>query len=334
MNAPRPVERIKLHENAGKIWRKSRQAIREAVGDVPGDFVIGGGAVLIARFGHRVSIDIDLRVPGADNLRELKPDRQAGQRLKKRIEAAGGEVVETGDENEVVLGFEDGQVDLMAGEMYPTERARIGIVENEPEAVASTRQILAMKIAGRGLNAPIRDLYDCAVAARMDREALAGCMNLAPSNVLADIYLAWTRRMRPETQDEAKHAIMGAPKEWQNEAVYPAPAAVQAISDVVWRQIEATFTPAGMSLIGTNFNQSKVIEGPVDTREGVEDALARYGIWRGHGRSAVVKTTCQAMDAARAGRVQERAVLKNVTLPGDARREENLRRARGQGPQR
>ena len=65
---------MKLPEPARTLWTRHREAI-ERIATTPGaesQIMLGGGTLLAARWKHRESTDIDVLLPGRDNLNDAR----------------------------------------------------------------------------------------------------------------------------------------------------------------------------------------------------------------------------------------------------------------------
>ncbi|MDE0190174.1 MAG: nucleotidyl transferase AbiEii/AbiGii toxin family protein [Gammaproteobacteria bacterium] len=137
--------------------------------------VLGGGTVLAARWGHRVSTDIDLF---ADH------DRYQERIANRRDEASRALGAIVGQAGAGAVQVERGwlRVDLPEGPATLMTIPRPTIRDEYPETVSgtsipteSTAEILARKVQSRILDNGVfadRDLYDLLVAAERDQEAL------------------------------------------------------------------------------------------------------------------------------------------------------------------
>lgn len=135
---------------------------------------LGGGTTLAARWRHRRSTDIDIAVPVGTGLGRYDPNRDP--RLVERMAGLGATHVDVRFRN-FTFTFPNGKLDLV--EMDP--HIRVGHVLAEVDGVAmeaySNAQILCGKLAGRGNVLPERDIFDFAVAAQLDVDALSAAVN-------------------------------------------------------------------------------------------------------------------------------------------------------------
>ena len=145
-------------------------------------WALHGGTLLAMRWdGHRESTDIDLLI-GADAVTTLW-EMVDGPRLAELDERLGRRgwtlLADRRNAWSRVYGHEtdEGRIDLLQTEPRPTTGRRLEQVEGEEIWCLSTAQVLAGKLIGRGHAAPVRDLYDVAVAARRMPRALARALD-------------------------------------------------------------------------------------------------------------------------------------------------------------
>ncbi|MBS0200391.1 MAG: nucleotidyl transferase AbiEii/AbiGii toxin family protein [Proteobacteria bacterium] len=119
-------------------------------------WTFGGGTMLMLRFAHRHSKDIDLFVPDPQYLGYVTP------RLSEVAETITTEYEENAEF--VKLYLPDGEIDIVVGESlteHPFEAIGYG---NRKIKVETAGEIIAKKMWHRGGRAKARDLYDlCAV---------------------------------------------------------------------------------------------------------------------------------------------------------------------------
>ena len=171
---------MKIPEPARRGWTDVLECVDEVFRTREGrrGWSLHGGTLLAMRWdGHRESTDIDLLI-GADAVTTLwemvDGPRLAG--LDERLGRRGWTLL--ADRRNAwsrVYGHEtgEGRIDLLQNEPRPTTGRTLERVEGEEIWCLSTAQVLAGKLIGRGPAAPVRDLYDVAVAARRMPQALA-----------------------------------------------------------------------------------------------------------------------------------------------------------------
>ncbi len=128
------------------------------------DFRLGGGTVLMFRFDHRISKDIDIFTYDAQALSFISP------RLN---EVAAREVVDYEEQaNAVKLLLPDGDVDfIVAAPVMPAAACGTMSIEGREIVLDATAEILAKKLLYRADSFKARDAFDMAVALALDRAA-------------------------------------------------------------------------------------------------------------------------------------------------------------------
>ena len=156
-----------LREPAGTLWRKHREAIAR-IARAPGgesNVLLGGGAILAARWAHRRSTTIEVLLPERTALYDV--GRGGTVDLER---ATGGEVVEN-DGWRIVLKVDEGKLDIAAIRPELPGLETITKVEGQAQAVLGNEQILRGKL-NRTEEGIARDAFDFAVARRVDPRAL------------------------------------------------------------------------------------------------------------------------------------------------------------------
>jgi len=120
-------------------------------------WTFGGGTVLMLRYGHRKSKDIDIFVPDAQYLGYVNPRKNSvAESLTSRyIETAGS----------IKLLFDNGEIDFVASPNLTDAPFEIWEIAGLPVRVETAAEILAKKMWHRGDNAAARDLFDLAAVA-------------------------------------------------------------------------------------------------------------------------------------------------------------------------
>jgi hypothetical protein len=140
----------------------------ETVGLDRKDWVWGGGTVLMLRYGHRQSRDIDLFINDVQYLSYLSPrlNEADAEDLRGYAEAA----------NHLRLEYPEGEVDfLTVAPVFPGEKPEPTRIEGVAGDVylMSDREIIGQKLHYRAAGFTGRDLYDFATVARARPELLA-----------------------------------------------------------------------------------------------------------------------------------------------------------------
>ncbi|WP_427309042.1 nucleotidyl transferase AbiEii/AbiGii toxin family protein [Cupriavidus sp. H39] len=126
-------------------------------------WTFGGGTVLMLRYRHRFSRDIDLFVPDPQYLGFVTP------RLSE-AESITSDYVEQG--NFVKLVLDAGEVDIVASPNLTDEPFEIWEIMGRPVKVETAAEIVAKKLYHRGDRATARDLFDLAVVVEQEPTAL------------------------------------------------------------------------------------------------------------------------------------------------------------------
>ena len=148
------------------LFRHAMQIV-EAAG-APGsrlrDWSFGGGTVLMRRFRHRVSKDVDIFVPDPQYLGYVSP------RLNDTAESLTSRYLETAIS--VKLYFPEGEIDFIASAPLTEKPTAEETVLGRRVDVETTAEIIAKKVWHRGRDFTARDLFDLALVATEDPGAL------------------------------------------------------------------------------------------------------------------------------------------------------------------
>jgi len=128
-------------------------------------WTFGGGTVLMLRYGHRFSRDIDLFVPDPQYLGYVTP------RLSEAAETITADYVEQG--NFVKLVLDAGEIDIVASPNLTASPFEVWEIMGQPVRVETAAEIVAKKLYHRGDRATARDLFDLAVVVERDLQALS-----------------------------------------------------------------------------------------------------------------------------------------------------------------
>jgi hypothetical protein len=156
-------ERLKLWQTLFKRALLLIDSARDS-GDTLDSWSFGGGTVLMRRHHHRFSKDIDIFVPDPQCLPYLSPrlNDRAGSMTSDYIEQAGF----------LKLNFAEGEIDFVASAPL-TENATVVEVLFEREIqVETSSEIIAKKVWHRGDQFTARDIFDLAMVAETEPEAL------------------------------------------------------------------------------------------------------------------------------------------------------------------
>lgn len=128
------------------------------------DWSLGGGTVLMRRYRHRVSKDVDLFVPDPQYLGYVSP------RLNDTAESLTSKYLETAIS--VKLFFPEGEIDFIVSAPL-TEKPTVNeTVLGRKVRVETTAEILAKKVWHRGREFTARDIFDFALIATREPGAI------------------------------------------------------------------------------------------------------------------------------------------------------------------
>ena len=153
---------IKVDFNRPGIWaRLLREALRlmESVESMidSANWTLGGGTVLMFRYDHRASRDIDIFVPDPQYLGYVTP------RLSRVAESISSNYVESSDAVKIICV--QGEIDIVVASPLTRPAFEVCTFQGSSIKVETTAEILAKKMWHRGNMATARDLFDlCAIA--------------------------------------------------------------------------------------------------------------------------------------------------------------------------
>ena len=128
------------------------------------DWTFGGGTVLMRRHMHRLSRDIDIFVGDPQYFGYLTP------RLNSTAEAMTGNYIEQAHSLKLVLS--DGEIDFVASAPLTSNPFRIERIFERDVRVETSTEIVAKKLWHRGDQFTARDIFDLAMVAELEPEAL------------------------------------------------------------------------------------------------------------------------------------------------------------------
>lgn len=187
-------DNLTLPEPARSLWLATREPIRRALAqlDPNREWRIGGGTILAARWGHRLSFDIDIQIDEHTPLEQL--EKEGFRWLQQEAAQLGGTPIYQPELNFYTLRFgskrEQTEVQIWSHKMPLAEGQRVQRVEGNDEAVLSTAQILRGKLE-RSYRKLGRDVYDLAHAAAADAKSLETAVNTLPRSTVENIALDW-----------------------------------------------------------------------------------------------------------------------------------------------
>lgn len=119
-------------------------------------WTLGGGTVLMFRYRHRLSKDIDIFVPDPQYLGFVSP------RLSDAAAALTEDYTEMAG-SFVKLQFEEGEVDFVAAPNLLDEAWEAWEIGGRPVRVETAAEVIAKKMYHRGNRVTARDLFDLAL---------------------------------------------------------------------------------------------------------------------------------------------------------------------------
>lgn len=128
-------------------------------------WTFGGGTVLMFRYRHRLSKDIDIFVPDPQYLGYVTP------RLSDTAAELTQDYIESSS-SFVKLQFEEGEVDFVASPNLLVDAWEMWTIEGHSVRVETAAEIVAKKLFHRGDRATARDLFDIALVVEREPEAL------------------------------------------------------------------------------------------------------------------------------------------------------------------
>ena len=157
-------ERLKIWE---RLFGHVLSIIDEAVasGAPASGWSFGGGTVLMRRHRHRISKDVDIFVPDPQWLGYLTP------RLNAKAESLAPDYVEQA--GFVKLYFPEGEIDFVVSGPLTADPTVTEILFGREVQVETSAEIIAKKVWHRGAEFTARDLFDFALVAGREPDALA-----------------------------------------------------------------------------------------------------------------------------------------------------------------
>jgi hypothetical protein len=128
------------------------------------DWSFGGGTVLMRRYRHRISKDVDIFVPDPQYLGYVNP------RLNDTADALASSHLETAIS--VKLYFPEGEIDFIASKPLTDQPTTEESILGRTVRVETTAEILAKKVWHRGWAFTARDFFDFALVATRDPAAV------------------------------------------------------------------------------------------------------------------------------------------------------------------
>jgi predicted nucleotidyltransferase component of viral defense system len=128
------------------------------------DWTFGGGTVLMRRYRHRFSKDIDIFIPSPQYLNYLSPH------LNDTAEAMTGDY--TLQAEYLKLQFPEGEIDFVVSEPLTQDPVIAESIFGRNVLVETSVEIVAKKVWYRGDRFRARDIFDLALVAEKEPDAL------------------------------------------------------------------------------------------------------------------------------------------------------------------
>jgi len=152
-------DRLELWQTLFRKALRAIDSVGEPVFDVS-NWSFGGGTVLMRRFGHRFSRDIDLFVPDPQYLGYLDPE------LNDAVEALTPRHLKAA--NFLRLYFDEGEVDFIAAAPVTDKPRIVERVLDRDVQVDTSIEIVGKKIQYRAAEFTARDMFDLSFMAEQE----------------------------------------------------------------------------------------------------------------------------------------------------------------------
>ena len=236
------IEHVVLPEPGRELLMKTHPTLARQFPDAHGEqgFVIGGGTMLAARWQHRASRDVDVRVsdkPGHQLLSRMLDDPRLQTWMNWAMEKAGATHRRRLDRHQLIYFFEPmaanaARVDLVqGGETIEGETVRTH-AEGLEFWSATNCAILAAKWKWRRELLEVKDVFDFAVAALDDGPALQRALAVDTRGDDLNNMIEMLGENRARLRKEAERELDGVPKSIEN--AYDDPARHCAMAIGVW----------------------------------------------------------------------------------------------------
>ena len=155
-------------------------------------WTFGGGTVLMLRFFHRQSKDIDIFFPDPQSLGYLNP------RIGGLAESLTTEYADSADH--LKLFFPEGEIDFVASPNLTQPGFELATLDSREIRLETAVEIIAKKMWHRGNEAKARDLFDLCVVIDRSRDDLVVASSLLLKNRRAFLHQLTKRRDILRTQ--------------------------------------------------------------------------------------------------------------------------------------
>ncbi|OYO28748.1 hypothetical protein CD932_16460 [Janthinobacterium sp. PC23-8] len=162
-------------------------------------WTFGGGTVLMLRYGHRFSKDIDIFVPDLQSLGFVTP------RLSDVAESITTDYVEAA--GYVKLYLPEGEIDFVAAPNLTTPGFEFETILGHPVRVETSVEIIAKKMWHRGDRITGRDIFDFALIAEREPEVLVPAREFMTRHAVAVLQQLEDRYVQLKQQFDAVDAL-------------------------------------------------------------------------------------------------------------------------------
>ena len=216
------TETLILPEPGRQLLHASYPILKQWLPDTPGEasFIIGGGTMLAARWHHRSSKDIDVKVnadTGYPLVSRAREEPMVNAELDRQMRAAGSTGRRWLSNAQLVYTFgapgDDDPPRIDLTEFAP--KIPMAVIRTTSEGMAfwsgTNEEILAGKWQGRRFDPPVRDIFDFAVAGIEDGPGLQGALAMDAKPEALDKMVRTLVEQRERLRVEAQTDILGVP---------------------------------------------------------------------------------------------------------------------------
>ncbi len=232
-----PGRSLQLPPAAAELLRKTHAILDEHLTPhTPGGegWRLGGGTVLAAHWKHRESFDLDIQVHPETERAHL--DRKSNPELWRKLYAAGATHIDLEATPTVEFGTA-GRIELVEARPTPRIGHERAVLDSGEATLLAPAQILTAKLVHRHLVPPVRDLYDLAVAQRVDPTATAIAVNALSPYEAGAAAAQWTAG-EDAYRTAARTELCGVPKPYGGIRDNPAREARNALRNARYRTLE------------------------------------------------------------------------------------------------
>jgi hypothetical protein len=185
---------LMLPEPARTLWRTTRDTVRQGLDAIGNriEYRLGGGTVLAARWGHRISFDVDIDLDEGVDLERLEHADNVWFQQQVRKLGAIPEYSPRLNLYDIRFGERPHEqaVQLWSHQPAIARGHAVETVEGREELVLSNAQILRGKLQ-RAAHKLARDVYDIRKASEVDPQSLEIAVNTIRHERLDTLALDW-----------------------------------------------------------------------------------------------------------------------------------------------